>query len=84
LLRGNGRNLFSREWKRYGNDLRKVKTLVKILCFIPDFLEGWEISIFFIPFPYVPFLFHAVPRKKNAGTGEKGRRIVNKTIITCV
>ena len=25
---------------------------------------------FFIPFPYVPFLFHAVPRKKNAGTGE--------------
>ena len=71
LLRGNGRNLFSREWKRYGNDLRKVKTPVKILCFIPDFLEGWEISIFLFHFRMSLSCFTLFPGKRMRGLEKK-------------
>ncbi|PNC83982.1 hypothetical protein DMI80_11455 [Akkermansia muciniphila] len=71
MFRGNGRNLFSREWKRYGDDLRKVKTPVKILCFISDFLEGWEISIFLFRFRMALSCFTLFPGKRMRGLEKK-------------
>jgi len=44
---------------------------VKILCFIPDFLEGWEISIFLFHFRMSLSCFTLFPGKRMRGLEKK-------------
>ncbi len=50
---------------------RNGKGPVKILCFIPDFLEGWEISIFLFRFRMSLSCFTLFPGKRMRGLEKK-------------